>query len=61
MPVRIEELVFKTTIKADKKEEQASSFDKNGLAQPDIRHLRENLLQDLVAITNERLAEAKER
>jgi len=61
MPVRIEELVFKTTIKADREIEQATSFNKRGTNQPDFEQLKQSLIQELRNIAAENLGADRER
>lgn len=61
MPVRIEELVFKTTIKADGESGQATSFNKGNTDQPDFEQLKQRLTQELRNLAAENLKEDQER
>ena len=61
MPVRIEELVFKTTIKADRESDQAIGFNQGDVSQPDHEQLKQNLIQELKNIATENLREGQER
>ena len=53
MPVRIEELVFKTIIKADPQSNQPTEFYKRSTGQPSYKQLRKSILQELKNIAND--------
>ena len=61
MPVRIEELVFKTVIKADQKSNQGSSPDRGSANPAGLQQLKKDLAQELKNIAAEQLAEEQER
>ena len=61
MPVRIEELVFKTTIKADRGSDQIDAFSKGAASQPDLKQLKQRIIQELKNIAVESLSEDQER
>ena len=61
MPVRIEELVFKTVIKADQKSNQGPSLDKGSANESGLQQLKKDLVQELKNIAAEQLVGNQER
>lgn len=61
MPVRIEELVMRTTITEEGSSVSSSNANEQVPNESNPQQLRESLLQDLIALTTERYEEAKER